>query len=116
MKHFAYFAYPVSDVLRSRDFYENVLQIPPAENFENQWVEYELNGVTFAITSMISELEPGARGGFLAIEVEDLDAAIEEMKAKEVPFIEELIDVSTCRMSVVADPDGNGITLHQLKR
>ena len=68
-KHFAFFAYPVTDIDRARDFYENTFQLPPAENFDNQWVEYELDGVTFAITNMVEQLQPGAHGGFFAIEV-----------------------------------------------
>ena len=115
-KHFAFFAYPVTDMNRARDFYENTLQLPPADNFDNQWVEYELQGVTFAITNMVSELKPGAPGGFFAIEVEDLDAAIAEMKNKSVPFKLDAFETPVCRMAVVEDPDGNGITLHQVKQ
>lgn len=114
-KHFAFFAYPVSDVSRARAFYEETLQLPPADNFENQWVEFELEGVTFAITNMAKELQPGARGGFLAIEVEDLDTAVAEMKAKDVPIILDIFESPVCRMAVISDPDGNGITLHQAK-
>ncbi|MCS1410098.1 MAG: hypothetical protein M2R45_03286 [Verrucomicrobia subdivision 3 bacterium] len=115
LKHIAYFAYPVSDVLRARDFYENTLQLPPAENFNNEWIEYELEGVTFAITNIAKDLQPGAKGGFLAIEVEDLDAAVAEMKAKKVPFLLDTFDSPVCRMAVIADPDGNGVMLHKLK-
>ena len=114
-QHFAFFAYPVSDVSRARAFYEETLRLPPADNFENQWVEYELEGVTFAITNMAKELQPGARGGFLAIEVDDLDASVAEMKAKDVPFILDIFESPVCRMAVIADPDGNGVTLHQVK-
>ena len=115
LKHFAFFAYPVTDMSRAREFYENTLKLPPAESFEHQWVEYELDGMTFAITNMIGELSPGAKGGFIAIEVEDLDAAVAEMKAKGVPFILEMSEYPSCRMAVVADPDGNGVTLHEIK-
>ncbi len=114
-KHVAFFAYPVTDMKRAREFYENTLQLPPADNFNNEWVEYELAGVTIAITNMVKELEPGAKGGFFAIEVEDLDGAVEEMKAKNVPFILDTFESPVCRMAVIADPDGNGVTLHQVK-
>ncbi len=114
-KHIAFFAYPVTDMDKARAFYEHTLQLPPADNFENQWVEYELAGVTIAITNMIPEMMPGTKGGFFAIEVEDLDAAVAEMKAKSVPFLLDTFETPVCRMAVVADPDGNGITLHQVK-
>lgn len=113
LKHFACFAYPVTDMDRARDFYENVVKLPPPDNFENQWVEYELEGVTFAITNMAPQLQIGARGGFIAIEVADLDAAVEEMKAKNAPFVPETFESPVCRMAVIADPDGNGVTLHE---
>jgi len=115
LKHFAFFAYPVTDMDRARDFYENIVKLPPADNFDNQWVEYELKGVTFAITNMVPELQTGARGGFVAIEVEDLDAAVEEMKSKSVPFVLDTFESPVCRMAVIADPDGNSVTLHECK-
>ena len=111
----AFVGYPVTDIDRARDFYENTLQLPPAENFDNQWVEYELDGVIFAITNMVEQLQPGAHGGFFAIEVEDLDAAVAEMKAKNVPFILDTFETPVCRMAVIADPDDNGVTLHGCK-
>ena len=114
-KHIAFFAYPVTDMIRARDFYENTLQLPPADNFNNEWVEYEVSGVTIAITCMVKELQPGAKGGFFAIEVEDLDSAVTEMKEKNVPFILDTFESPVCRMAVVADPDGNGVTLHEVK-
>jgi len=115
-KHIAFFAYPVTDIIRSREFYENVLQLPPAANYNDEWVEYEVAGGTIAITPMIKELQPGAKGGFFALEVEDLDSAVAEMKAKNVPFIMDTFESPVCRMAVVADPDGNWITLHQCKK
>lgn len=115
LKHFAFFAYPVTDIDRARDFYENTLGLPPAENFDNRWVEYELDGVTFAITNMVEQLEPGAHGGFFAIEVEDLDAAVAEMKSKGVPFVLDTFETPVCRMAVISDPDDNGVTLHECK-
>ena len=115
LKHFAFFCYPGTDMKRARDFYENTLKLPAADNFEDQWVEYELDGMTFAITNMVPELEAGAKGGYIGIEVEDLDAAVAEMKEAGLPFMIENYDTPVCRFAVIADPDGNGITLHACK-
>lgn len=112
IKHTAFFAYPVTDIERARDFYENTLQLKLADNFNDEWLEYDIAGETFAITNMVKELEPGARGGFFALEVEDLDAAVTEMKEKGVEFVLDTFETPVCRMAVIADPDGNGITLH----
>ena len=115
IKSIAFSAYPVSDMARSRAFYEESLGLSLSHNFRDTWVEYDLAGATFTITTMAEDLKPGARGGFVAFEVDDLDAWIELLQAKGVPILIEPFETPVCRMGVVADPDGNGITLHQAK-
>ena len=62
------------------------------------------------------DLQPSANaGGSVAFEVEDLDATIAELKAKEVTFQNEMIHSPVCRMSIILDSEGNSIILHQLK-
>ena len=49
----------------------------------------------------------------LAFEVDDLDATLKHLKERNVKFIAEVFPTSVCRMAVIADPDGNGITIHK---
>ena len=52
----AFVAYPVSDISRARNFYENVLGLSPGDMDDEiegmpgkQWIEYELSNMTLAI-------------------------------------------------------------------
>lgn len=112
----AFFLYPVSDMARARRFYEESLGLKLATNFREIWVEYELAGGTFAISSADIGHKPGVPGGLVAFEVDDLDAEVARLKALSVPFIRDIMETPVCHMAVVADPDGNHITLHQCKR
>jgi predicted enzyme related to lactoylglutathione lyase len=46
-------------------------------------------------------------------EVVDFDAAISELKAKQIPFDLEPTETPVCWMAVIADPDGNKLTVHK---
>lgn len=52
----------------------------------------------------------------VAFEVEDLDALIARLKNEGVKFKEEMVHSPVCRMSVILDPEGNSIILHELKK
>jgi len=47
----AFTVYPVTDMARSRSFYEKVLGLTVSHNFRDDWVEYDIGGSTFAITT-----------------------------------------------------------------
>ena len=115
VKFIAFFAYPVTDMARARAFYEGVLGIGLSSNYEDMWVEYETEGGTLAITTMAESLKPGSPGGWVALEVDDLDVWVTRMKADGVPIIRDTFESPVCRMAVITDPDGNGIMLHQCK-
>jgi predicted enzyme related to lactoylglutathione lyase len=113
----AFIGYPVTDLPRARDFYEGVLGLSPSRTFgegDRVWIEYDLGPVTFAISNMAGESwKPSPDGPCVAFEMEDFEAAVAELKAKSVPFGLEPMDTPVCRMSVIADPDGNKVTIHK---
>jgi predicted enzyme related to lactoylglutathione lyase len=109
----AFIVYPVSDVPRARRFYEDALQLKLGDNWEDKWVEYDVNGVAFAITSWLPDIKSGVPGGNIAFEVDDLDAAVQTLKARGVKFVQEVFATPVCRMAVIADPDGNRVILHK---
>jgi predicted enzyme related to lactoylglutathione lyase len=45
--------------------------------------------------------------------VVDFDAAVTELKAKKIPFEHEPMETPVCWMAVIADPDGNKLTVHK---
>jgi predicted enzyme related to lactoylglutathione lyase len=113
---FAFVGYPITDVARSRDFYENVLNLTPATVVDHEgrcWVEYEVGPYVLAISNMSEEWKPSSNGGGVALEVEDFDAAIAALKEKGVKFYAEPFATSVCRMALIADPDGNSICIHK---
>ncbi len=109
----AFTVYPVREMARSRRFYENVLGLAAGRAFGNEWVEYDVGGSTFAITTTDMGHPPGAKGAVVAFETTDLDAWVKDLKTKSVSFIVEPFSTPVCRMAVIEDPDENHITIHQ---
>ena len=109
----AFTVYPVSDLARARAFYEHVLGLRVSSNYQDVWVEYDIGGSTFAITTTDMGHVPGAKGAVVAFEVSDLDGYVHKMKEQAVSFVAETFDTPVCRMAVIADQDGNHITLHK---
>ena len=109
----AFFCYPVSNIPAARGFYEEVLGLKLAHNFADQWLEYDINGSTLAIATMDQAHTPGAKGGVIALEVDDLDEFVAHLRRKQVTFVREPMSTPVCRMAVIADPDGNEIIIHK---
>lgn len=115
IKKIAFTMYAVKDMERARKFYEGALGLEMTSNYDGKWVEYDLAGGCFAITSMVVGVEPSAdSGGSIAFEVDDVDAATKELAAKGVTVKVPVFASPVCRMSVVLDPDGNAVSLHQV--
>jgi predicted enzyme related to lactoylglutathione lyase len=113
IKHVAFFVYPVSDIAKARQFYERTLGLKLVNNAEDHWLEYDIQGVTFAITDWLEGATPGSRGAMAALEVADVQHTLEFFKSQGVQVLKELFDTPACRICVIADPDGNGILIHQ---
>lgn len=117
LKKVAFTMYPVTDVPRARQFYEETLGLTAGlvgGEGEMHWVEYDLPGGGCMAISNYGDKQPGTSGGSVAFEVEDLEALIEELKAKSVSFVTELIHGPSCRMIVCLDSEGNSLILHQM--
>ena len=112
----AFTGIPVTDMKRARAFYEGALRLKPSANFsEGVWIEYELGDDTLAIGSVGDQWKPSPDGTSVAIEVDDFEGAIKDLKKANVTFAAEGIESPVCRMAVVQDPDGNKIIIHKLK-
>jgi catechol 2,3-dioxygenase-like lactoylglutathione lyase family enzyme len=115
----AFTGYPVTDLKRARNFYENVLGLKATKIFgdENQaWIEYDIGPSTLSIGNGASDWNPSAGGGSVGLEVEDFAAAIDTLKRNQVPFRLEPIETPVCHMAAVSDPDGNSIVIHKRKK
>ena len=111
----AFTVYPVTNMVRSRRFYEEVLGLLPASNFQDQWVEYEIGSGTFAITTTDMGHLPGAIGAVIGFEVDEFDRFLEMLKQQTTHFVTEAFETAVCPMAVIADPDGNHVTIHKRK-
>ena len=112
--------YPVSDIKRAREFYEGILGLTPgAINQEipempgKYWIEYEVDSHTLAISNA---WEPsGQSGPSVTFEVEHFQDALEHLKSQGVKIVAECIETPGCRIALIEDWDGNGITIHKMK-
>jgi predicted enzyme related to lactoylglutathione lyase len=116
-KEIAFVAYPVTDIARARKFYEGVLNLTPSTALKSenpQWIEYDIGSGTLGIGSSPQWL-PSHDGASAALEVEDFDAAVAALREHNVPIIIGPMEMPTCHMATVRDPDGNKLTIHRRK-
>lgn len=116
IKNVAFFIYAVTDMARSRRFYEEVLGLKYIGSFMDQgsWVEYDINGVTLAISDRLPP--PTGGGGCIAFEVDDLDATYKKLIEEGAESVYAPFDSPVCRGAVLKDPDGNAFGLHQMNK
>jgi catechol 2,3-dioxygenase-like lactoylglutathione lyase family enzyme len=118
IKDIAFVAYAVSDIAKSRKFYEGILGLKVGGEFDGSknpyFVEYIVGNSALAI-GQSPEWLPSEDGASVALETDDFDKTIAELKKHNVPFKLEPQDFPTCRMAVVQDPDKNKVCIHQKK-
>jgi predicted enzyme related to lactoylglutathione lyase len=106
----------VTDMKRARAFYEDVLGLGPSEEMAGgKWVEYQVGGATFALTSINPKWTPSDQGTAIAFEVDDLDAMVERVKRAGGTFFMEPMESPVCWLAIAQDPDGNKVVLHKIK-
>jgi predicted enzyme related to lactoylglutathione lyase len=112
----AFVGIPVTDVRRARNFYEQVLRLPVSEEMMSEkWIEYTVSDHTLAIANVGEQWKPSDQGTSAALEVENFDEAINQLRSQGVPFAAEPFQTPCCHMAVVQDPDGNKLIIHKLK-
>jgi predicted enzyme related to lactoylglutathione lyase len=110
-------SYIATDMDRSEAFYRDVLGLevttPRGEpgTRSNGYMEFEAGGTAITLTAL-PQLHPNA---VVALAVDDVGDAVEELRGKGVPIEMEPLETPDCFMAVVADPDGNMILIHQRK-
>ena len=118
-KEFSFASYAITDVAKSRAFYEGVLGLKPGSIFEGDgyaFIEYAVGQDTLAIGKGAPNFKPGKTGATVALELDgDFDGAMKELKEKKVKFLMEKYDGPVCTMILLEDPDGNQIMVHRRK-
>lgn len=112
----AFSCYAVTDMARARAFYEGVLGLTPTmvvgESGGMQWTEYDIGAGTLSI-GCAPRWNPSSDGCCVALEMEDFDAAIAELKANGVRFKLDPFPTPVCQMAFIFDPDSNVICIHK---
>ena len=109
----AFTMYPVTDIARALAFYRDAIGLKPSDVDTDAWKEFEVAGGTFGIGNFEQVGKPGTAQS-LALEIDDLEAYREKLASAGFESSEPH-DLPTCWISVVKDPDGNQIWLHQQK-
>ena len=113
----AFSCYAVTDMARARKFYEDVLGLKPTtihDSEHGKWVEYEFGPHALAIGSS-PMFKPSPDGCSVALEVENFDDAVAQLKKHNVKFRVEPMATPVCSMTMIFDPDGNSICIHKRK-
>jgi len=119
IKKVAFFAYGISNIKKSRPFYEGFLGLKSGTEFpakdDSEYIEYDIeDGNTLAI-GVSDQWPPSETGASIAFEVEDLDMWLKKIKDKKIKIASGPHDFPGCRMVVIMDPDKNKMTLHHKK-
>jgi predicted enzyme related to lactoylglutathione lyase len=105
--------YLVSDLARAASFYRDVLGLPQGGYSEDwKWAEFDCGNITLALKAG-EKLPEVITGGRIALAVDDIHLAHEEMKKRGVRVVSEPHDYSVCWAMEILDPDGNLVILHK---
>ena len=111
-----FIAYTVTDMDKAEAFYRDILGLDVSvQRGEpgtrgNGYMEFEVAGTSIGLTQM-----PPLPNGAMALAVDDINQALEELRGKGVEIGMEPVETPVCFLASVADPDGNKIILHQRK-
>jgi catechol 2,3-dioxygenase-like lactoylglutathione lyase family enzyme len=104
-------AIPSQDAERSRSFYGETLGLRPDDHGR---FEFWAGETCLGIWEPEKQGRPFApqKNGHLALHVDDVATARDELEAKGVDFIGDTFDTGVCHMALFNDPDGNDLMLH----
>jgi predicted enzyme related to lactoylglutathione lyase len=108
--------YMCQDGARAIAFYRDVLGLEPSVVYpDNRGAEYELpDGTTFGLWGGGGKVMPFQPSNGILFAVEDLDSAVETVKARGVEVVMQR-ESPVCRMAMFNDSEGNSVFLHQRK-
>jgi catechol 2,3-dioxygenase-like lactoylglutathione lyase family enzyme len=115
VEHVDFWAVPVTDMERSKEFYGETLGLP--QTGDGGFPEFKLgdNGFLYLLNmeSIGQQFTAPHSAGF-ALRVADVVEARQELEAKGVEFHGgETLDTGVCHMAFFRDPDGNELVLHR---
>jgi predicted enzyme related to lactoylglutathione lyase len=108
--------YMVKDASRAIAFYRDVLGLEPTLVYpDNRGAEYEFaDGTTFGLWGGLGDVFPFQPSNGALFGTSDIESAVKSVRDRGVEIFKE-IDTPFCKMAMLADTEGNTITLHQRK-
>lgn len=102
---------------RAMTFYREVFGLEPSFVYpEDRGAEYELpDGTTFGLWGGGGKVMPFQPSNGILFAVDDLQAALANLSARGIP-VHYQTETPFCTMAMIADSEGNTVTLHQRKR
>jgi len=109
-----YVAVPTADAEKAARFYGEVLGLERSQQWgEMPAYEFETGSQTIAVMQTDAfgiDFSPNAAP--IALHVDDVGAAREDLEAQGVSFAGETIDSGVCHIAPFSDPEGNALLLH----
>lgn len=104
---------PVSDLEQAARFYRETLGLSQQLlNTEFQWAEFDCHNLTLALKGGAVGAHPRTAHSRIALAVDDVGAACDELRAQGVTIVNGPTDYSVCCSAEIHDPDGNALLLH----
>jgi catechol 2,3-dioxygenase-like lactoylglutathione lyase family enzyme len=105
---------PTRDFDKADEFYGDVLGLERSKQWGSMPArEYETGSLTIAVMqSDAFGREFKEHTHPIALHVDDVGAAREELESKGVEFVADTIDSGVCHMAIFSDPDGNILMFH----
>ncbi|HET7324460.1 MAG TPA: VOC family protein [Halococcus sp.] len=106
----------VTDFPTSVSFYRDTLGLEVETlDEESGWAEFALPPTTLGIGKENPQIPttPGEGGTVIAMAVDDVESATEELQDEGVTILMESVETGVCHMSMITDPDDHPIILHK---
>jgi predicted enzyme related to lactoylglutathione lyase len=109
--------YMCRDAARAMAFYRDVFGLEPSLVYpEGRGGEYELpDGTTFGLWGGGGKVMPFQPSNGILFAVDDLQAALANLAARGIP-VRYQTETPLCTLAMIADSEGNTVTLHQRRR
>jgi predicted enzyme related to lactoylglutathione lyase len=105
---------PTADFDAAVAFYGDVLGLPCIDRYGKMpGAEFQAGNLTLAVMEAEAfgqEFRPNALP--IALQVDDVAAAREQLEAAGVEFVTDIFDSGVCHQAIFKDPDGNPLGLH----
>ena len=107
----------VADMDRAVSFYTEKLGLELKVRYGNEWAEVAAPGITLGLHQArgpIARSDPNI-GISIGLEVDNIEAAVEELKGKGVAFPLSIRETNDLRQASFRDPDGTSVYLAEIK-